>query len=93
MNTEGVSHATVYFSGHVQGVGFRYTVLQLAKGFEVAGFAQNLNDGRVLVEAEGEKAELNEFVQAIQARMAGYIRKVERSDEIRPSRFSGFTIR
>jgi acylphosphatase len=93
MDTEGVSHSTVYFSGHVQGVGFRYTVLQLAKGFEVTGFAQNLSDGRVLVEAEGEPGELGEFARAIEERMAGYIRKVERRDDVRPGQFSGFTIR
>jgi len=44
-------------------------------------------------EAEGESGELAEFVRAIEERMAGYIRKVERSDDVRPGQFSGFTIR
>lgn len=93
MSSQGVSHTTAYFSGHVQGVGFRFTVLQLAKGFEVNGFARNLTDGRVLVEAEGESQEVNEFVRSIEERMEGYIRNVERTDDVRSRQFSGFTIR
>ena len=42
-----VHHESVFFSGHVQGVGFRYAVLQVAKEFEVAGYVRNLADGRV----------------------------------------------
>src|SRR5215470_10194518 len=39
-----------FFSGRVQGVGFRYQTLQLAKGFEVSGWVMNLPDGRVQLE-------------------------------------------
>jgi acylphosphatase len=86
-------HAEVYFQGRVQGVGFRYAVLQLAKEFEVAGWVGNLADGRVLVEAEGARAELDAFVVAIAEKMQGYIRKTERTDRRRVPQFSGFTIR
>jgi acylphosphatase len=57
---------TVLYSGHVQGVGFRYTVRQVATGFEVTGTVRNLPDGRVEVVAEGERAELDAFRAAIQ---------------------------
>ena len=56
---------TCYFSGRVQGVGFRYTVKQLAAGFELAGTVRNLLDGRVELIAEGDLAELKAFQQAI----------------------------
>ena len=36
-----------WFEGHVQGVGFRYQTICVAKGFEVTGFVHNLVDGRV----------------------------------------------
>ena len=88
-----VQHATIYFSGRVQGVGFRYATLQLAKEFEVTGFVQNLADGRVLLEVEGAKAEITALVEAIEERMHGYVRKVERTSESRPASFQGFTIR
>ena len=52
-----VYHETVYFSGHVQGVGFRYSTLAVSHEFEVAGYVCNLPDGRVQVEAEGAKAD------------------------------------
>lgn len=88
-----VHHESVYFSGHVQGVGFRYTVLQVAREFEVAGYVANLADGRVQLEAEGRQAEIGAFVTAVEERMHGFIRKVERRSGLRPAQFSGFAIR
>ena len=54
-----------YFSGHVQGVGFRYQVRQLSLEFEVTGWVKNLRDGRVEMIAEGGRAELEAFQAAI----------------------------
>lgn len=88
-----VHHETVYFSGRVQGVGFRYTALQVAKEFEVAGWASNLADGRVLLEAEGTPQMVKDYIAALEARMHGYIRKIERHADNRVAQFSGFTIR
>ncbi len=88
-----VHHESVYFSGHVQGVGFRYTVLQVAREFEVAGYVCNLADGRVQLEAEGREGEIGDFVAAVQERMHGFIRQVERRGARRPAQFSGFVIR
>jgi acylphosphatase len=88
-----VQHATVYFSGRVQGVGFRYQALQAAKGFEVAGFVQNLPDGRVQLEAEGAADEVRDFIEEVQARMEGHIRRTEQTGGMRAPRYAGFTIR
>ncbi len=88
-----VHHETVYFSGRVQGVGFRYQVLQASKEFDVAGFVCNLPDGRVHLEAEGETAEVQAFVAAIEERMHGYVRQLERQPARRSARFQGFSIR
>jgi len=88
-----VHHETVHFSGRVQGVGFRYTALWLAKEFEVAGYVQNLPDGRVRLEVEGEADEVARFVGAIEERMQGYVRQVERAGGRRPRQFQGFGIR
>lgn len=88
-----VHHATVYFSGHVQGVGFRYQALQLAREFEVSGVVQNLPDGRVQLEAEGAAAEVRAFIAAVAERMEGYIRKVEQTEATRAPQFQGFGLR
>ena len=55
----------VFYSGHVQGVGFRYTAKSLAQRYEVTGWVRNLLDGRVELVAEGERSELEAFLQAI----------------------------
>ena len=60
------SRLHIYYSGRVQGVGFRYTVKALATGFEVTGTIRNLSDGRVELVAEGTKEELEAFRRAIQ---------------------------
>jgi len=66
----------VYYSGRVQGVGFRYTCLWLARGFEVGGHVRNLPDGRVELVAEGEETDLDGFLSAIEREMAVYIKGV-----------------
>lgn len=88
-----VHHATVFFTGHVQGVGFRYQVREVAKGFEVTGFVQNLPDGRVRLEAEGAAGEVREFLAAVEERMEGFIRKAEQTAAPRAPQFTGFGIR
>jgi acylphosphatase len=88
-----VHHETVFFSGHVQGVGFRYTVSQVAKEFEVAGTVENLTDGRVKLDVEGQTPEIEAFINMIGERMHGFIRKTERDAERRERRFSEFRIK
>jgi acylphosphatase len=67
-----------FYEGRVQGVGFRYCVRQLACGFEVTGWVQNLPDGRVEVQACGEAAELEGFLEAIrESELKAHIRRIE----------------
>ena len=70
------SRLQVFYLGTVQGVGFRYTVKTLARGFEVTGTVRNLPDGRVELVAEGLKDELSAFQQAIrESELGHFIRK------------------
>jgi len=65
----------IFYSGRVQGVGFRYTAKTVAAGFVVTGTVRNLPDGRVELIAEGERGELEAFRDAIHgAGLAGFIR-------------------
>lgn len=63
----------IYYSGRVQGVGFRMTCASLAKAFTVTGRVCNLSDGRVELIAEGEKDELVRFRDRIAIEMQRYI--------------------
>ncbi len=88
-----VHHEKLFFTGRVQGVGFRYTALQVAKEFEVSGFVTNLADGRVHLEVEGRAEETAAYVMAMEERMHGLIRKTERAAAKRTPQFAGFAIK
>jgi len=84
----------VFYEGNVQGVGFRYTVRQIAKGFDVTGSVRNLRDGRVELLAAGEETELRAFLEAIlQSELRGHIRKHTEAPLPDPPAFRGFEIR
>jgi acylphosphatase len=53
----------VLVSGLVQGVAFRASTVEEARALGVRGWVRNLPDGRVEVEAEGERAALDALVQ------------------------------
>ena len=55
----------VIFEGRVQGVGFRYTVKDLARGFDVCGRVKNLPDGSVELHVMGEPDEVDLFLREI----------------------------
>jgi acylphosphatase len=84
----------VFYEGNVQGVGFRYSVKQVAQGFDITGSVRNLRDGRVELLATGEEDEVREFLKAIlQSELRGHIRKYTDAPLTNPSAFHGFEIR
>ncbi|MGK0310046.1 MAG: acylphosphatase [Lentimonas sp.] len=66
-----------WFEGHVQGVGFRYQTLNVAKGFEVTGTVRNLSDGRVHLYAEGDESEVRAFQLSVADQLKDFIRFIE----------------
>jgi acylphosphatase len=83
----------ILYSGHVQGVGFRYTVKSLAPGFEVTGTIRNLSDGRVELVAEGATDELKAFQRAIRdSGLDRFIAEEQPSWSEARGEFRGFTI-
>jgi acylphosphatase len=83
---------TIFFSGQVQGVGFRFTTRAVASHFAVTGYVRNLRDGRVEVVAEGEPAELDRFQGAVEDAMSGYINETAATETPATGEFTGFTI-
>jgi acylphosphatase len=66
----------VLFEGNVQGIGFRWSVRNIAKGFEVTGWVRNLSDGRVEMQVTGAEPEVRAFLEAIgQSELRAHIRK------------------
>jgi len=82
-----------HFSGHVQGVGFRMTVQQIARRYAVSGYVQNLTDGRVRLVAEGEEEAIRRFLENIQERMTGHIDNTQIDIVAAQGDFEGFEIR
>lgn len=82
-----------FYSGRVQGVGFRFTVKMLAHGFEVTGTVRNMDDGRVELLAEGNREELEAFKQAIrESELGTFIRQEEVHWADPKNEFRGFEI-
>ncbi len=82
-----------YFSGHVQGVGFRFTAIDIADRFPgIVGFVRNMPDGRVELVAEGAEGKANEFIAAVGDAMGSYIRGVQKKQLPATGEFSDFSI-
>ena len=88
--SNGARH--VFYSGHVQGVGFRYTARRIAQGYAVTGFVRNLSDGRVELLVEGSAMEIDRLLDEIAERMADHIRKVQVVDETPVGKYASFEI-
>jgi acylphosphatase len=66
-----IQRAHVYFSGRVQGVGFRFTAERFAQELGLCGWVKNLPDGRVEVVCEGPKGKIEAFLERIRASSLG----------------------
>lgn len=84
---------TCYFTGRVQGVGFRYTVKNVAQQYHVQGFVKNLPDGRVELVMEGPDPDMDRLVHDVSQRMEGYIQRVDSVEDPATGEFQHFCIR
>ena len=57
----------VFYTGRVQGVGFRMTAEETAHGFGVVGWVKNLRGGKVELVAEAEEDTLQRFLETIRS--------------------------
>lgn len=81
------------FSGHVQGVGFRFRTLEISRNFAVKGYVQNRDDGTVELLIEGEKPELEGMLAEIGEKMEGNIRGIRTDWSEASGNYTGFQIR
>jgi len=84
----------VIFEGRVQGVGFRYTTKDIARGFDIRGWVKNLPDGTVELQVDGEAEEVAAFLKEIaeESAMSHHIRAMHVEPITPLDRVTGFTI-
>lgn len=82
----------IYFSGRVQGVGFRHTSCRVARSLGVTGWVRNLPDGRVEVVAESTASNLREMVNQICQSTYGEVTNWDSQPMAASGEFDRFTI-
>ncbi|MFT4217976.1 MAG: acylphosphatase [Micropruina sp.] len=60
-----MERAVIRVDGYVQGVGFRWWTMGLARQLQLVGYARNLVDGRVEVDAQGSTEALGVLIRAL----------------------------
>lgn len=82
-----------FFTGRVQGVGFRYSTKRLATGFDVVGWVRNLDDGRVELQIQGEEDEVEAFIEDLHDSPLGHHIKEQEERTLPPlENVTGFSI-
>jgi len=84
----------VFYTGSVQGVGFRYTAQDIGSGLGLGGCVRNLPDGRVELICEGEEKTIKGFLDNIAHSSLGrYLKDTDISWEEPTKEFKSFDIR
>jgi acylphosphatase len=84
--------AHVYYSGRVQGVGFRFTTESIAIELGISGWVKNLGDTRVEVVAEAQEDVLKTFLERIKEYFSRYINDVDIEWNEASGKFKDFRI-
>ncbi|MCF7870180.1 MAG: acylphosphatase [Candidatus Omnitrophica bacterium] len=82
----------LFFSGTVQGVGFRFTARALAKKHKVKGWVKNLSDGRVEIIAEAEKDNIDNFISELKKIFKHKISGIEKKENKPTQHCQGFRV-
>ena len=83
----------VFYSGRVQGVGFRFTTRQLARNMGITGWIKNLCDGQVELVAQAGEQTLKDFLSRIEQYFRRYIQDTDISWEEPQEEFRDFGMR
>ncbi|MCR4306035.1 MAG: acylphosphatase [Candidatus Daviesbacteria bacterium] len=77
-----MKHLNINVYGLVQGVFFRASAKEEADKLNLTGFAKNMPDGSVYIEAEGEENNLEKFIKwCSNGPMMAQVDKIEASEE------------
>ncbi|HLZ55899.1 MAG TPA: acylphosphatase [Ktedonosporobacter sp.] len=93
-NDQTLEELQATIRGRVQGVGFRYFVVEQARRLGVRGYVRNDSNGDVEVVAQGEYPVLERLLLLLrQGPSAAYVREVQTTWQTPTEYFSGFHIR
>jgi len=81
---------TVFYSGRVQGVGFRYTAVAISRDYPVTGWVKNLDDGRVQLVVEGPPKDVAAFLEAVRQRWKDNLKKEDVQNSDATGKFKDF---
>lgn len=80
-NSELLFEVSHRFTGHVQGVGFRWRTREIANEMGISGFVQNCSDGSVLVVTHSNLSKAQELCSRLSALF--HVERVESTNPIR----------
>ncbi len=83
----------VFFSGRVQGVGFRQTTERIASGLPLRGFVRNLPDRRVELIATGPAPVIQRLIVGLRDYFGTGITGIDRQIIAAPEDFENFEVR
>ncbi|MFA5287008.1 MAG: acylphosphatase [Candidatus Omnitrophota bacterium] len=85
--------AHIYYSGRVQGVGFRFTAQRIAEELGLCGWVRNIDNGKVEISAEGDESVLNNFLAQIDSAFSRYIQDEQVNWEPAAGGYRDFSIK
>jgi len=82
----------IVFSGRIQGVGFRFTALNIASRYELTGYVRNIPDGDVEMLAQGPAEMIDNCVRDLQDSFVGTISHIDIEDVTPDPKLTDFRI-
>ncbi len=80
----------IFFSGQVQGVGFRFTANSIARRYKLTGFVRNTSDGKVEMLLQGDSQDIDDCIDDLRQTFA--IRNMQTEDVPFNSSYEDFRI-
>lgn len=83
----------MFYSGKVQGVGFRMNAQYISHRLGITGWVKNLPNGQVEIIAEADEERINSFLQEMKQSFSVYIENVDITWEEPTNEFTVFGVR